>query len=118
MFYSLLLLYTAVFSLIALLFSENILESSPCQSVLSPSPSAGSVMGGWSDVPQGAGAPLWASGLPARHPNQTVSSGYSVTYNTLHGPIRHHQDKSNLLQGFETCDFGFSSGGKRSFILL
>lgn len=70
MFYSLLLCCMTTYS-ISLLFSEYVSESSLCQSVLSPSPSAGLVIGGWSDRPQRAGGPLWAPGLPARHPNQT-----------------------------------------------
>lgn len=90
MFYSLLLRCTAMFSLILLLFSENILESSPCQSVPTPSPSAGLVIGGWSDGPQrteallGFQACLW--GTLSRQSHQTASSGYCMTHNSHHGP--------------------------------
>lgn len=77
---------TVAFSLISPLFSESIFESSQCQSILSPSPSAGLVVGGWLDVPQGAGV---LSGLQAclratltRQSHQTASSGYCATPNT------------------------------------
>lgn len=45
-------------------------KACPCQSVHSSSPSAEVVIGGQSGGPRGAG-PLWAAGLPARHPQQT-----------------------------------------------
>lgn len=112
MFYSLLLFCMAMFSLIWLLFSENIFESSPCQSVFSPSPSAGLVIGGWSAVPQGAGA---LSGLQAclwgtltRQNHQTASSGYCMTHNTHHGPPRLHHLQEKPSAVAQDCDCVFN----------
>lgn len=70
MFYSL-FVYVYVFTYIASVFKKNILESSLCQSVLSPSPSAGLVIWRMVRYSPGSRGPLWAPGLPARYPNQT-----------------------------------------------
>lgn len=67
-----------LFSLKVLLFLENILKSTPCQSAFT-SPSVGLVTGEWSDGPQGARAlsVLWAClrGTLTRQRHQTASSG-------------------------------------------
>lgn len=82
MFYSLLLLGLAVFSLISLVFIDHF--SREFISISAP-PSAGLVIGGWSYGPQGAGTllGLWGClrGTLTRQSLQTVSSGYGVTHN-------------------------------------
>lgn len=82
MFYSLLLLGVAVFSLISLVFIDHF--SREFISISAP-PSASLVIGGWSYGPQGAGTllGLWGClrGTLTRQSLQTVSSGYGVTHN-------------------------------------
>lgn len=63
------------------------------------------VFGGWLDVPQGAGGPLWASGLPARHSDQTElpDSLLRLLSDPSHTPQPTQGTEKALKRGFSVC---------------